>query len=504
MALDNPNKQTGRIYLGVANETTIEGLDAMQAAIRREDWNKNTQELYLLRIRKKATAKAKQILGTGYAERQKIIDEAYLEAKHIKDEAQTFLEQAKQHKEQARLLQEQAQQSFDTSEENGFDSGLNQANDEITAFRIEMGSALLAVVSAIEKQSENIFNYWRDDIVELVHICVEKSTDWVMSAEHDAIIKNLVIKAVKQLLNRRQVNLCVHPDDEETVVQLFNFAKEAMPDIKYWSVSSDPQLQRGDLIAECVLNTLHNKHADRLTMVQNILSKLSLPADATDEQALVQVHEDIEEQKENINKLVPEIEAQKNNPQQENMPTENQDVENIPTENQDVENILPENLQNNTDVDNNQQNDIETNDNKNIETGLDLIEAQRAPMDNNEQEYNNLDMPPQVTTEPNESGANEQPLKADNSTATSNVPKKDNAPPLSKKESNSQALTDKEQSAKEQQDATDKLMADLEQELLPLPAQEYQDFDNTNNSDEIDSVFATGGFVTTDTDKDNS
>lgn len=467
MVLDDPKKQTGTIYLGVAHETTIEGLDAMQAAIRREDWNKNTQELYLLRIRKKATLKAKQILGLAYTERQKIVDEAYLEAQKIRDEAQIFLEQAKQQEEQSRLLQEEAQKTFDTSEENGFDSGLNQANDEITAFRIEIGSSLLAVIAAIEKQSEYIFNHWRDDIVELVRICVEKSTDWAISTEHDAIIKNLVINAVKQLLDRRQINLCVHPDDEETVVQLFNFAKEAMPDIKYWSVNSDPKMQRGDLIAECALNTLHNKHEDRVTMVQNILNKLSLPAGATDEQGLEQVHQEIEKQKQNINKLVPDIEAQ------ENTAAENQDSENILPDN------IPDNMQNDSTVDNSQQNGIETNKDADAEISVDPIEDKHVPIDNNEQEHNNLDMSPQATTEPNE-------LK-------SSKPKPDESP----NESN-------EQDAKEQQDATDKLMADLEQELLPLPEpkQEYEDFDNTNNSDELDSVFATGGFVTT-TDKVN-
>jgi len=550
MALDKPEKTTGRIFLGVANETTIERLDAMQAAIRREDWNKNTQELYLFRIREKATAKAKQILGTAYTERQKIIDEAYLDAQKIRDEANQHLDKAKQQDEQALVLQEEAQRKFDTSEEKGFESGLSQANDEITAFRIEIGSSFISVIKAIEKQTEHIFEQWRDDIVELVRICVEKATDWTSTKEHSEIIKSLVLNAVKQLIDRRHINICVHPDDEETVTQLFNFAKEAMPDIKYWSVSSDPKMQQGDLIAECAVNTLHNKREQRVAMVESILNALSLPEGAAREQALAEMHQNIDEQIQKVAELVPEVKEQADNAQQENTAAENTEAENISADAAQQNSADAANSPNSPDASNSPNSPDATAENAAVDATPEHQDAENISADTAQQ--NSADAPnspnspnsPDATSEnaavdaapehqdaenPEAKTAQQNSADAPNSPDASNSPNLPDATaenaavdaaPEHQDAENTEAKTAQqnsaeapnspnspdaqnspdataENSAAAQKDAADKLMADLEQELLPLPDQEYEDFDNTDNSAELNSVFATGGFLTT-------
>ena len=104
MASDQLRKKWGTIFMG-EREATPQQLDAMQESLLRERAQHQQQEDYLARVRARAEERARAILGAAYAERQKVLEEAGVEAqarveqfpraaKELKAQAQAELAEA--------------------------------------------------------------------------------------------------------------------------------------------------------------------------------------------------------------------------------------------------------------------------------------------------------------------------------------------------------------------------------------------------------------------------
>ena len=295
MASDQLRKKWGTIFMG-EREASPQQLDAMQEPLLRERAQQQHQEDYLARVRARAEERAREILGAAYAERQKVLEEAGAEAQariqQLTREAQALRAQAQDEFDKAQAehakahdLREEAEIIRDNAHNNGFQAGMAQAGAELKEFRADVGQMLGNMLQALEAQRHALGMAWRDELAELARVAVEAGTGWLLQAEHGRILQHLVFSSLQLLEDRATVSVRVHPDDEETVGDLFRAARERVPELNQWIVNGDASIEPGGLVAESVSGSVENLRAHYREMVNNILEHLTLPPRPQDDQA---------------------------------------------------------------------------------------------------------------------------------------------------------------------------------------------------------------------------
>ena len=295
MASDQLRKKWGTIFMG-EREASPQQLDAMQEPLLRERAQQQHQEDYLARVRARAEERAREILGAAYAERQKVLEEAAAEAQTriqqltreaqaLRAQAQQELEQAEAEQGKARDLREEAEIIRDHAHNDGFQAGMAQAGAELKEFRADVGQMLGNMLQALEAQRHALGEAWRDELAELARVAVEAGTGWILQAEHARILQHLVFSSLQLLEDRATVSVRVHPDDEETVSDLFRAARERVPELSQWIVNGDASIEAGGLVAESVSGSVENLRAHYREMVNGILEHLTLPQRPQDGQA---------------------------------------------------------------------------------------------------------------------------------------------------------------------------------------------------------------------------
>ncbi len=315
-------KKWGTIFLDANRESSLSKLDAMQAATRQEQWNQKTQQDYLESVRQKAINRAREILGEAYTERQQVLAEAERDADKIREEAQAVYADAEKIRLEAEQIRLDAQGELEAAEhirnsahEEGFQTGVEQAQEELQEFRAAMGSSVAGVLYAIETQCMYIFNDWRNELVELMKVCVEKGTALVLEERHQKTLEAMLLKVIRNLNERHSITLRVNPDDEAVVEDLFSAAKEKNPDLSPWRVSADSSLNPGDIIAESLTGSVDSRREHYHHMVDNILRHLALPESQSETDALARIHKVLEEEILKVQELAPPLPEPEPEPQ---------------------------------------------------------------------------------------------------------------------------------------------------------------------------------------------
>ena len=316
MASDQLRKKWGTIFMG-EREATPQQLDAMQEPLLRERAQHQQQEDYLARVRARAEERAREILGAAYAERQKVLEEAGTEAqarveqftreaRALRAQAQAELAEAEAEHGKARDLREEAGFIRDNAHSEGFQAGMEQAGAELKEFRVDVGQMLGNMLRALEAQRHSLGEAWRDELAELVRVAVEAGTGWILQDEHQRILQSLVFGSLQLLEDRATVTIRVHPDDEETVSDLFRAARERVPELSQWIVNGDPSVEAGGLVAESVSGSVENLREHYREMVNGILEHLTLPPRPGEEQAATEVSATAARESERLTQIVPE------------------------------------------------------------------------------------------------------------------------------------------------------------------------------------------------------
>lgn len=312
----NDLKKWGTIFLGNQRESTVSELDAMQAAVHQEQWNQKTEDLYMEKVRAKATERAKAILGEAYTERQSILEETRALAQSMQQQAQQEIDKAGAIRAAAEEERQQAQATLQAAEDikaaahqEGYEAGVAQANAELAEFRHMMGTSVAGVLGEIHRQCDTIFAGWRDDLCELVRVCVEKATGVAVTLEHDQMLRTLLVESIRMLDDRQIITLRVHPDDEPAIADLVNAAKESIPDIGQWAVQADPAMQPGGIVAEGRSGTVDNRLELYTQLVEDIIRSLHLPPSNLDAQASAAVEQALLQEQARIATLAPPPQA---------------------------------------------------------------------------------------------------------------------------------------------------------------------------------------------------
>ena len=313
----NDLKKWGTIFLGNQRESTVSELDAMQAAVHQEQWNQKTEDLYMEKVRAKATERAKAILGEAYTERQSILEETRALAQSMQQQAQLEIDKAGAIRAAAEEERQQAQATLQAAEDikaaahqEGYEAGVAQANAELAEFRHMMGTSVAGVLGEIHRQCDTIFAGWRDALCELVRVCVEKATGVAVTLEHDQMLRTLLVESVRMLDDRQVITLRVHPDDEPAIADLVNAARESIPDIGQWAVQADPAMQPGGIVAEGRSGTVDNRLELYTQLVEEIIRSLHLPPSNLDAQASATVEQALLQEQARIATLAPPPQAE--------------------------------------------------------------------------------------------------------------------------------------------------------------------------------------------------
>lgn len=225
----------GTIY-SKGQEHTLGGIEYTRSTA----WTQADEDDYLARIKEKATAMAASIL-----------EEAKSEAENIKQKAH----------------------------EEGYNQGLAEAQAELTAFQNGVSDSVNAVLSSIEGQCSNIFSQWREEIVGVARLAVEKVTAIEISEERAAMLDALISESVAALETRRSIIIKVNQEDEPVISDIISMAQEKFPDVKSWRVKADASITPGGMVVESESSLVEGKLESRIAAVDEVMSKLVIPAE---------------------------------------------------------------------------------------------------------------------------------------------------------------------------------------------------------------------------------
>lgn len=315
MASDEARKKWGTIFMG-EREASVEQLDAMQEPLRREKIRQEQTEDYMERVRKRAADRAREILGAAYAERLKVLDEARAEAdaarraaardaQKLKGEGEALKKEAAEELEKARKIREEAEQMRASAREDGIKEGMEQADGELREFRGELGRSLARVLTALGGERKKLIESWREELCDLACAASAAGAGYLLQKEHKAILSNLVMQALRQLENRSTITVRVNPEDEAAVVDMFQAARECVPDIRQWIVTPDENIEAGGFVAESGAGRVDCRRQNFREMVDNILAHLTLPILESEEESARAMRDIVDEEAARLADILP-------------------------------------------------------------------------------------------------------------------------------------------------------------------------------------------------------
>lgn len=284
-------KKWGTIFMG-DREASMAQLEAMQEPIRREQERQQSQEDYMERVKTRAVERARQILGEAYAERQRVLEEARREAQdhyqRIISEAESIRQSTRDGYEAMQLERGKTSKELSEAEriraaahEEGYKAGMDQVAGDLQQIRFELAQYVGWMMQAVQAQTHDICRQWRESLVELTKAAVSAGTGYVLSTQHEDVLRSLLLAAVRQLEDRATITVRVHPEDEEAVTDMFATARERVPELQQWIVNTDDKMEPGGFVAESCSGSVDCRREHFRELVENILVHLGLPV--TDE-----------------------------------------------------------------------------------------------------------------------------------------------------------------------------------------------------------------------------
>ena len=233
--MSDPKKDSGfwgTIY-SRGQEHTLGGIENARSTA----WTAADEAAYLARVKEKA-----EQLAAG------IIADARIEADRLREEAR----------------------------KEGLDAGLADAQAELDAFRTGMTESVSSVLNAIEGQCSHIFDQWREDLVGVAQLAVEKITGIQLAAERRSILEALLVEAVSVLEKRREIVIRVNPEDEPVLADILGMTQERYPDVKSWRVKADATISPGGMMVESESSLAEGRLESRRAAVEEVMSRLVL------------------------------------------------------------------------------------------------------------------------------------------------------------------------------------------------------------------------------------
>lgn len=177
----------------------------------------------------------------------------------------------------------EADQIRDEARKEGYEAGLRDAQEELENFRAGMTETVQSVLGAIEGQCSHIFEQWREDLVAVTRLAVERVTGLELSERRQESLEALLVEAVGLLEKRRELVIRVNPEDEPLVADIVEQTKERFADVRSWRTKADPEISPGGIVVESESSLAEGRLESRIAAVDEVLRRLSLPEHPGDE-----------------------------------------------------------------------------------------------------------------------------------------------------------------------------------------------------------------------------
>ncbi|GFK93750.1 Yop proteins translocation protein L [Fundidesulfovibrio magnetotacticus] len=197
--------------------------------------DENTELAFWTRVRAKAQAKAKEIIGQAMAE--------------------------------ADELREQARQE-------GFRQGLSDSRAACSSQMDQMGQALSGLLQGLEADRVNLWARHRQEFAALLRLAVRKTLHVEVSQRRQEVLEALLHQAVDLLDTRQGFTVMVHPGDEEAAAELLKAAREANHALGPWRVKADPSLEAGGVRLESHAGMVDNSVDSRFEQIAELLERV--------------------------------------------------------------------------------------------------------------------------------------------------------------------------------------------------------------------------------------
>jgi len=198
---------------------------------------------------------------------KKIKDKATEEARRILKEAQ----------EESISIKKNAYEEGYTE---GYRDGRQKAEKEVEKkflkLKEEMSARFLNILEGIEKQKRNIYNRFREDILNLILVSVEKITTIAISKNKKQILSNMLEESLREIEEAKKIKITVSKEDVEIVQTLLESIKDRFPGIGNWELKETDSLKEGELVLDIGTTRVENYLENRKEMVFKILENVSL------------------------------------------------------------------------------------------------------------------------------------------------------------------------------------------------------------------------------------
>lgn len=229
----NRDEAWGTIFAG-GREHSLGGIEHARSTA----WNEQDEAAYLDRVRRKAEEAAAGLIAGARADAERIREEARQE---------------------------------------GYDAGVKEAEADLEAFRGGMSESVAAVLGAIEGQCAHIFAQWREDLIHVTRLAVERISGLEMEERRRESLDALLMEAVSLLEKRRELVIRVNPEDEPVISDIVGMTKERFSDVKSWRVKADADISPGGMVVESESSLAEGRVESRMAAVDEVLKRLSLP-----------------------------------------------------------------------------------------------------------------------------------------------------------------------------------------------------------------------------------
>ncbi|WP_461833996.1 FliH/SctL family protein [Desulfothermus sp.] len=230
----------GRVIVGHTG-FVIDEVDFAKKHNQLDLWDEETEKNFLNKIKQKASLEASNI-----------IKNAYEKAKSIEQQAQ--------------------KQGYNE----GYQEGLKKAQQEIDELKSQMKDRFLELINSMDKEKQKIIKSYKDDILNLILISVEKITGFAYIKQRKKILDELLNSCLKEIKEAKSVKVYVSEEDLPLVEELIEPFKEKYIDIKNWHIVKKDNIKAGEVVLDTGVVKVTDSFNKRYEMVKKILEDVEL------------------------------------------------------------------------------------------------------------------------------------------------------------------------------------------------------------------------------------
>ena len=152
----------------------------------------------------------------------------------------------------------------------------NNFAKEMEELKEDLSTRIAHLLADIDGQKEKIWNEFKEELVLLTIVSVEKIFNITLNDHKKEILNSLFDQAMDQLEDKRELCIKVNPDDAEIMQEVLEKARAEYPQLDKWQLKADPAIELGGVILENEDSIINNTIDVRYAEVKKIVDQLDV------------------------------------------------------------------------------------------------------------------------------------------------------------------------------------------------------------------------------------